>query len=64
MAHLERVLVQTAQTRRRVLSGLAALGAGGVLNSPAFLAATERLETTAVRLANDRAICEAPLMTA
>jgi len=62
MAHLERVLVQTVQTRRRVLSGR--FGAGGVVNLPAFLAATERLETTAVRLANDRAICEAPLMTA
>ena len=36
MAHSERVLVHTMQTRRRVLSGLAALGAGGVVNSPAF----------------------------
>jgi NitT/TauT family transport system substrate-binding protein len=50
------------QTRRRVLTGLAA---GAVaLRAPSIFAATDTLETTSVRLVNDGSICIAPLFAA
>jgi NitT/TauT family transport system substrate-binding protein len=48
------------QTRRRFLATLALAGAAGVLRAPGALAAEGPLETTRVRLVNDRSICIAP----
>ena len=48
------------QTRRRFLATLAFVGAAGVLRAPRALAAEAPLETTSVRLVNDRSICIAP----
>jgi NitT/TauT family transport system substrate-binding protein len=47
-------------TRRRFLQALAAAGAVGLAGVPHALAATDRLETTTVRLVNDTSICIAP----
>jgi NitT/TauT family transport system substrate-binding protein len=48
------------QTRRRFLATLALAGAAGVLRAPGALAGEGPLETTSVRLVNDRSICIAP----
>ena len=48
------------QTRRRFLSTLALAGAAGLLRAPGALSAEGPLETTSVRLVNDRSICIAP----
>jgi NitT/TauT family transport system substrate-binding protein len=47
-------------TRRRLLKALSAAGAVGITGAPQVLAAAEALETTTVRLVNDRSICIAP----
>jgi len=47
-------------TRRRFLKALSAAGAAGINGAPHVMAATEALETTTVRLVNDRSICIAP----
>jgi NitT/TauT family transport system substrate-binding protein len=52
------------QTRRRFLTTVSAIGAAGLLRAPPLLAADGTLETTTVRLANEGAICEAPLYAA
>jgi NitT/TauT family transport system substrate-binding protein len=52
--------VSQTQTRRRFLAALALAGAAGVLRVPRALAAEGSLETTSVRLVNDRSICIAP----
>src|SRR3984893_17397324 len=48
------------QTRRRFLTSLAVAGAAGLVHAPRVLAAEGPLETTAVRVVNDRSICIAP----
>jgi NitT/TauT family transport system substrate-binding protein len=48
------------RTRRRFLTTLALAGAAGVLRAPGARAAEGPLETTSVRLVNDRSICIAP----
>jgi NitT/TauT family transport system substrate-binding protein len=48
------------RTRRCFLATLALAGAAGVLRAPGVLAAEGPLETTSVRLVNDRSICIAP----
>jgi NitT/TauT family transport system substrate-binding protein len=48
------------QTRRRILATLVLAGGAGVLRAPGALAAEGPLETTSVRLVNDRSICIAP----
>ena len=52
------------RTRRRVLAGLSSAGVASLLHAPLALAAGEALDTTAIRLAKDLVICEAPLSVA
>src|SRR6516162_11665208 len=52
--------MEIVQTRRRFLATLALAGAAGILRAPEVLAAEGPLETTSVRLVNDRSICIAP----
>src|SRR5215467_14820732 len=49
-------------TRRRLLRALSAGGAVGIVSAPQILTAAEPLETTSVRLRNDRSICIAPML--
>src|SRR5215472_5150516 len=49
-------------TRRRLLTVLSAGGAVGIIGAPQVLTAAEPLETTSVRLRNDRSICIAPML--
>jgi len=49
-------------TRRRLLRALSAGGAVGIVGAPQILTAAEPLETTRVRLRNDRSICIAPML--
>jgi len=49
-----------AQTRRRFLTTLSAVGAAGVVRAPPSLAADGALETTTVRIAKIGAVCLAP----
>jgi NitT/TauT family transport system substrate-binding protein len=49
----------TTFTRRRLLKALCAAGAVGITGAP-VLAGAEALETTTLRLVNDRSICIAP----
>src|SRR5262250_394106 len=49
-------------TRRRLLRALSAGGAVGIVGAPQILTAAEPLETTSVRLRNDRSICIAPML--
>src|SRR5215467_8062238 len=49
-------------TRRRLLRALSAGGAVGIVGAPQILTAAEALETTSVRLRNDRSICIAPML--
>src|SRR5215472_5557211 len=48
------------QTRRRFLTTLSLAGAPALIRPPRALAAEDALETTTVRLVNDRSICIAP----
>jgi NitT/TauT family transport system substrate-binding protein len=48
------------QTRRRVIAGLAAAGAAGLLAPRLASAAEERLETTAIRMMRVPSVCHAP----
>ena len=48
------------QTRRRFLATLSLAGAAGLMRLPPTLATEGPLETTTVRLVNDRSICIAP----
>jgi NitT/TauT family transport system substrate-binding protein len=48
------------QNRRSFLTGLSAIGAVGFLGTDKLLAASEQLETTAIRLAKINGICIAP----
>jgi NitT/TauT family transport system substrate-binding protein len=48
------------QTRRRFLATLSLAGAAGLMRAPPALATEGPLETTTVRLVNDRSICIAP----
>src|SRR5215831_14082507 len=48
------------QSRRCFLTRLSLAGAAGLLRLPRALAAEDALETTTVRLVNDRSICIAP----
>ena len=48
------------QSRRRFLTTLSMAGAAGFLRTPPALAGEGPLETTTVRLVNDRSICIAP----
>src|ERR1700739_1833791 len=48
------------QTRRRFLATLSLAGAAGLRRAPPTLATEGPLETTTVRLVNDRSICIAP----
>jgi NitT/TauT family transport system substrate-binding protein len=50
----------TMQTRRRFLATLSLAGAAGLMRAPPALATEAPLETTTVRLVNDRSICIAP----
>jgi NitT/TauT family transport system substrate-binding protein len=52
--------MEPVQTRRRFLITLSSAGAASVLSLPRALAAEDALETTTVRLVNDRSICIAP----
>ena len=52
------------QSRRRFLTTLSIAGAAGLVYAPRALAAEGALETTTVRLANDRSICIAPVFVA
>jgi NitT/TauT family transport system substrate-binding protein len=52
------------QTRRRLLTRVSVVGAGCFLRVPPALAAEGELETTTVRLVNDRSICIAPVLVA
>jgi NitT/TauT family transport system substrate-binding protein len=52
------------QTRRRFLTTLSLAGAAGIVRPPRALAAEGALETTTVRLVNDRSICIAPVFVA
>jgi NitT/TauT family transport system substrate-binding protein len=52
--------MRMAQTRRRFLTTLSAVGATGVLRAPRARAAEGALETTSVRLPKGPAICSAP----
>jgi NitT/TauT family transport system substrate-binding protein len=47
-----------------LLKALSAGGAAGIIGAPQVLAAAEALETTSVRLSNDRSICIAPMLIA
>jgi NitT/TauT family transport system substrate-binding protein len=49
------------QTRRRFLTSLAVAGTVALVRAPRAFAAEGALETTAVRLSKDLAICEVPL---
>src|ERR1700730_13956255 len=50
----------TMQTRRRFLATLSLAGAAGLMRTPPALATEGPLETTPVRLVNDRSLCIAP----
>ena len=51
-------------TRRRLMSGLAAAGAAGLIVTPRVVAAEPSLETTTVRLGKIPASCDAPIYAA
>jgi hypothetical protein len=52
--------IEIVQTRRRFLTTLSLAGAASLLPPQRALAAEGALETTTVRLVNDRSICIAP----
>ena len=52
--------MQIIRNRRSFLTGLSAIGAAGLLRTDNALAASEPLETTAVRFSSNPGICTAP----
>jgi NitT/TauT family transport system substrate-binding protein len=52
----------TMESRRRFMTTLSLAGAASFIRAPRVVAAERALETTAVRLVNDRSVCIAPVL--